>query len=137
MIAVLDTNIFVAALLSSTGVPAKICDRWRKRQFEILISLPVLEEYVDIFLYLPVVSKTEAIVLVSELTTFAQKIQISGRLQICKDPDDDKFLETAIAGSADFLVTKNLKHFPSKTYGTVQIVKPSVFLKELEKIFPQ
>jgi len=110
MIAVLDTNIFVAALLSSTGAPAKIRNRWRKNQFEILISPPVLNEYTDIFLYLPTVSKAEAIILISELTAFARKTQIVGTLHVCKDKDDDKFLETAIAGNADFLVTKNLKH---------------------------
>jgi predicted nucleic acid-binding protein len=63
-------------------------------------------------------------------------IQITDTLHVCKDPDDDKFLETAIAGGADFLVTKNLKHFPRKSYQGVRIVNVATFLKELEKVFP-
>jgi len=62
--------------------------------------------------------------------------KIRGNLQVCKDADDDKFLETAIVGEADFLVTKNLKHFPRKNYENVRIVNVVTFLKELEKLHP-
>jgi len=63
-------------------------------------------------------------------------VQITGAFQICKDSDDDKFLETALAGGADFLVTKNLKHFPHKSYQSVRIVNVTKFLQALEKLFP-
>jgi predicted nucleic acid-binding protein len=36
MIAVIDTNIFMAALLNPSGAPAKMRQRWRKEQFETL-----------------------------------------------------------------------------------------------------
>lgn len=52
------------------------------------------------------------------------------------NPYDDKFLETAVAGGADFLITKNFKHFPLKSYEGVRFVNVATFLKELEKIFP-
>lgn len=72
--------------------------------------------------------------LLEEARDLSLLVPISGALQVCKDPDDDVFLETAIAGSADFLVTKNLKHFPKKTYEDARIVKVSAFLRELEKL---
>jgi predicted nucleic acid-binding protein len=74
--------------------------------------------------------------LINEIEAFSKHIEISGSLQACKDPDDDTFLETAVAGDADFLVTKNLKHFPRKSYEGVRIVNVARFLQELEKIFP-
>ena len=74
--------------------------------------------------------------LLAELSAFSLHVQISGTLHACKDPDDDKFLETAVAGGANFLVTKNLKHFPYKSYGSVRIVSVATFLEELEKILP-
>jgi len=74
--------------------------------------------------------------LLTELRAFSRQVEIDGALHVCKDPDDDKFLETAVIGGADFLVTKNLKHFPHKSYGNVRIVNVATFLKELEKIFP-
>jgi putative PIN family toxin of toxin-antitoxin system len=136
MIAVIDTNVFMAALLNPSGAPAKIRRRWRQRQFEILISEAVLEEYVDVFTYAPAIAVFDAQFLIDEIEAFSQRVEISGVLQACKDPDDDVFLETAVMGGADFLVTKNLKHFPRKSYEGVRIVNVAKFLKELEKIFP-
>jgi len=101
-----------------------------------LISASTLEEYTDVLLHSPTISVSEVTELLNELKSFSQYVTISGTLQACKDPDDDIFLETAVAGSADFLVTKNLKHFPRKSYGGVRMVKVSTFLKNVEKIFP-
>lgn len=135
MIAVIDTNIFMAALLNPSGAPAKIRRRWRQRQFEILTSEAVLEEYVDVLTHAPAIAVSDAQFLIDEIEALSRRVEISGALQACKDPDDDKFLETAVTGSADFLVTKNLKHFPRKSYGHVRIVNVAIFLNELEKIF--
>jgi len=40
-----------------------------------------------------------------------------------------------LKGQADFLVTKNTKHFPRKSYQNIRIVKVSQFLEELEGQF--
>jgi putative PIN family toxin of toxin-antitoxin system len=136
MIAVIDTNVFMAALLNPSGAPAKIRRRWRERQFEILISGAVLEEYFDVFTHAPAIALSDAQFLIEEIEVSSRRVEIKGSLQVCKDPDDDVFLETAVVGGADFLVTKNLKHFPHKSYEGVRIVNVATFLKELEKIFP-
>lgn len=136
MIAVIDTNIFMAALLNPSGAPAKIRRRWRQRQFEILISEAVLEEYVDVFTHAPAIALIDAQFLIDEIEASLRRVGIKGTLQVCKDPDDDIFLETAVVGGADFLVTKNLKHFPRQSYEGVRIVNVATFLQELEKTFP-
>ena len=49
------------------------------------------------------------------------------------DPTDEPFLEAAIAGAADCLITGNIKHFPSaKRQGTV-VLSPSEFLDYFRK----
>ena len=116
MIAVIDTNIFMAALLNPIGAAAKIRNRWRQSQFEVFISDPVFEEYSDVLRHAPTLSARDVQILLDELQSLAQYVTIAGTLQACKDPDDDIFLETALASDADFLVTKNLKHFPYKSY---------------------
>jgi putative PIN family toxin of toxin-antitoxin system len=68
MIAVIDTNIFAAALLNPSGAPAKIRRRWRQRQFEVLISDAILDEYSDVFSHSPIISKIDVKLLLSELT---------------------------------------------------------------------
>lgn len=136
MIAVIDTNIFLASLLNPSGAPAKIRRRWRERQFEVLLSVQVLNEYSDVLSNSRAISEFDATLLLRELIGFSRRVEIVGSLHVCKDPDDDKFLETAVIGGADFLVTKNLKHFPRTSYGNVRIVNVATFLKELEKNFP-
>ena len=53
---------------------------------------------------------------------------------VCVDKDDNKFIECAVAAHADFIVTKNIKHFPKKEYKGVYIVRIKGFLEVLEKI---
>jgi putative PIN family toxin of toxin-antitoxin system len=134
--AVIDTNIFVSGLLNTSGAPAKLILRWFKAQFEVLLSEQVTEEYEYVLRHLDNVEQTKVAAIFNEFNTSGVKVVIPNTLKVCKDPDDDKFLETAIVGKADYLVTKNTKHFPHKSYQGIRIVKISAFLKELEKHFP-
>jgi len=44
-----------------------------------------------------------------------------------KDPADNKFLECALAGKVDCLVTGNTRHFPSPTYKGIKVISPRKF----------
>jgi len=46
------------------------------------------------------------------------------------DPDDEPFLEIALASHADYLVTGNLAHFPTGAREGVLVVSPSGFMEE-------
>jgi len=69
------------------------------------------------------------------LAELSEVVTIPERLNICKDPGDNIFLETAVVGGANYLVTKNIRHFPRKNYQQVEIVRVSKFLSHLEKQF--
>ena len=136
MKAVIDTNVFLSALINRSGAPSKLRKRWLDGQF-ILVTSPAIEfEYADVLLHSPVVPAGEVFDLLDEIKRLSLVVPIAGTLTVCKDSDDDVFLETAIVGSADFLITKNLKHFPRKLYRDVRIVTVATFLGELEKIYP-
>jgi predicted nucleic acid-binding protein len=45
------------------------------------------------------------------------------------DPDDEPFLEVAIAGKVEAIVTGNKRHFPRKEYEGVRILSPAEFLE--------
>jgi putative PIN family toxin of toxin-antitoxin system len=136
MRAVVDTNVFLASLINQSGAPAKIRHRWLEGQF-ILVTSPAIEaEYKDVLSHSSQLQPEEVQELLSEIWARSLLVPIGGTLHVCKDPDDDVFLETALVGEAEFLVTKNLKHFPRKFYHETKIVKVSAFLRELEKIFP-
>ena len=133
--AVIDTNIVFAALANRKGAAFKILQRFFLKQFDWVNSSQTLGEYQGVLSVSQKISPTSLQIFLYLLQKRSILIQITDTLHICKDPDDDKFLETAIAGEADFLVTKNLKHFSRKSYQSVRIVNVAAFLKELEKIF--
>lgn len=135
MKAVIDTNILVAGLGNPSGAPAKLIDRWLDGQFTLLISDPVFEEYSRILLNHPIVPQEKAETFLGGLIDLAHAITVSGNLTACKDPSDNVFLETATLGAAQYLVTKNIKHFPFKRHQNVEIVRVSKFLQRLEKMF--
>jgi len=56
---------------------------------------------------------------------------ISFARQVCSDPDDDKFLEAAIAGDADYVVSGDSALLNVKTHHRTQIIQPAQFLKLL------
>lgn len=83
----------------------------------------------------PIVPRDQAEFFLNIMAELSEVVTIPERLSICKDPGDDIFLETAVVGGANFLVTKNIRHFPRKNYQQVEIVRVSMFLSHLEKQF--
>ena len=130
-----DTNILVSGLGNPSGAPAKLLFRWSDGQFVLLFSEPIIDEYSRILLNHPKVPREKAKVFLKELTKVAKSVLILETLSVCKDPSDNVFLETAIDGEAEYLVTKNIKHFPFKRYQQVEIVRVAKFLSRLEKEF--
>lgn len=135
MKAVIDTNIVFAALANRKGAAFKILPRFFQRQFDWVNSPQTIDEYQGVLPVSQKISPASLQIFLPLLQKRSILIQIANTLHVCKDPDDDKFLETALAGGADFLVTKNLKHFPRKSHQGIRLVKVAMFLKELEKLF--
>ena len=53
--------------------------------------------------------------------------------EILPDKDDLPFLEAAISGNADFIVTGNKKHFPEVNCKNIRVVSPAEFIEEYRK----
>jgi uncharacterized protein len=54
-------------------------------------------------------------------------VKHTGKVRACSDPDDDIFLECSEAAAAHYLVTGNMKHFPTG-WGSTKIVTAREFL---------
>lgn len=136
MKAVIDTNVVLAGLANTKGAAFKIFRRYFRQQFNWVNSQQTFDEYQGVLLLsdkIPISRTRIFLHLIKQRSLF---VNITYTLQVCQDPDDDIFLETAVLSDADFLVTKNIKHFPYKSYQGIRIVKVSKFLKELEKRYP-
>lgn len=133
---VIDTNHIVPAILSKTGASAKLIDWYLQEDyFRLLISQPIWKEYRTVADWLipePKLHEKERVLNI--LLLRAEWIAPTIELNVCFDLSDNCFLECAVAGKADYLVTKNLKHFPAKEYSGVKIVPIRKFLNMLEKM---
>lgn len=65
----------------------------------------------------------------TDLAAVAEWAAITGALRACRDPDDDKFLETAIRGAADCIVTGDQDLLALDPFEGVAILRPRDFLK--------
>jgi predicted nucleic acid-binding protein len=64
------------------------------------------------------------------MARFAVHVSPIEELSLCSDPDDDRFLECALAADAAYVVTGNARHFP-KGYGAIVVVTPRQLLERL------
>jgi uncharacterized protein len=116
---VLDTNIIVSALLQPLGPPAQIFVLAVGGSIQMCVSGSIYAEYEEV-IRRPRFQRAEDII-AGTLHAIREKgfwVRPTEALRVCSDPDDDIFLECAQAGRADYLVTGNLKHFPTSWEGT-------------------
>jgi putative PIN family toxin of toxin-antitoxin system len=129
---VLDTNVMVSGLWSPFGQPGEIVVLVAAGALPLLLDERILDEYREVlarrgFAFNP--EMVESLLLQVEATgEFAVAQPLPERLP---DPDDETFLEVALAAHADFLVTGNLRHFPSRLRQGVAVVSPREFIEAL------
>ncbi len=58
----------------------------------------------------------------------AEHVPISGRIAACRDPTDDKFLELAVDGQADMIVTGDLDLLVLNPFRGIPIIDPAAFV---------
>jgi putative PIN family toxin of toxin-antitoxin system len=121
---VLDTNIIVSALLQPLGPPAQIVVMALGGSIELCVSGSVYTEYEEVISRPRL--KRSAEIIAATLQSIREKgfwVRPTQKVQACLDPDDDIFLECAQAAHADYLVTGNLKDFPT-LWESTRIVTP-------------
>ncbi len=126
---VLDTNVLISGIFFS-GLPSKILTHWRKGDFIAVISEPIIFEYTrvaeEISKKFPKIDISEIL----ELFIMNSEIIDTSNLGItaCEDPDDNKFLECAIAGKCKLIVSGDKHLLKLNPYRDVEILKPREFL---------
>ena len=129
---VLDTNVLVSALLF-TGTASEILPLWQKGVITILLSRDVLEEYLRVLSYLKFqLAEAEIKALIEEeLLPFVTVVKPKRRLSVVKrDPSDNKFLECALAGKAQVIVSGDKDLISIGHYRRVRIQTPAQFLRD-------
>lgn len=112
LVALLDTNVWISAFLKPTGPPGRVVASWQRGDFSSVTSLSQIAEITEVlgrsrltrrFKY----PRRDAEAFVRLIAARATIVQISGDLQVCRDPDDNEILEAAIRGTSRYLVTRD------------------------------
>jgi len=104
---VADTNVFVSYLLLRRSIPAEAVDRTLSRE-QILVSDDTMRELSEVLArpkfdkYVSLGERDSFVAMIKETAVW---VPIIRRIRACRDPRDDKFLELAINGSADAILT--------------------------------
>jgi uncharacterized protein len=130
---VLDTNVLVSALLQPLGPSAQIFLLALAGVIQLCVSGAIYAEYEEV-INRPRFKLNQATI-TATLQTIREKalwVRPTERIQACSDPDDDIFLECALAARAPCLVTGNRKHFPP-SWAEIKVVTPRRMLEILSK----
>ncbi len=132
---VIDTNVFVSALISTRSIPALLLDEAGKK-YSLFISKEILSEVEDVisrekfgFTIQKISSALEAILSFSEIIDPEIKVDV-----IKSDPDDNKILECAIACRASYIVSGDSHLLELREYGSIKMINPKTALELLNNL---
>ncbi len=140
---VIDTNILLAAFLSSNGVSNRLLVWLFQTSKKIsVVSNPLVTEYLDVLIRdrnlqkYPEISKNDIVSFIDDLCliSYHQKINFLWR-PFLKDYKDDMVLETAFNAKADYIITYNHKDFKGidKVFN-IKVITPKEFLQIVGEI---
>lgn len=131
---VVDTNVLVAGLLSPFGPPGEILRMVASGTLRLCFDARILAEYEE------VLARPKFRFNIEQTRALMDHIQAEGfsvasnplpvRLP---DPSDEPFLESAVTGRADCLITGNTRHFPSARREGMTVLSPREFLDYYRK----
>jgi len=129
---VIDTNVVLSGLLfpGSTSSRALL----RAQSGEVLASDATLLELVEVMSRARFDRYVERSIrqrLVAEFANACEAVQIVAPIHVCRDPKDDKFLEVAVHGRADVIVTGDEDLLVLNPFRGIAILTPAQYL-ELE-----
>lgn len=133
----------VAAVRSGRGASRQLLLAALDRQFELLLSVPLILEYEAVLTrpeHLAACGLNTADIghVLDDLASVARPVRLAFRWRPrLSDPDDDMVLETAINGGASAIVTFNQRDFVPGTIGfNCAVIPPVTALQQVRSSNP-
>jgi putative PIN family toxin of toxin-antitoxin system len=131
MSVVVDTNVFISAALRADSMPA-LAIRLVRNNHVLLKSGSTEHELISVlarpkFLGLIAPAFNH---FVAATMAIAELVEITEQIAACRDPRDDKFLELAVNGRADILVSGDNDLLVIDPFRTIPVVSALRFLKQ-------
>lgn len=135
---VLDTNIFISAVLKKQSNPGRIIDLVKEEKLTLVLSSDILSEIEAVLSY-PKIKKIHGLTpkgieshlkwleSISETVIPAERFDI-----IQEDPSDNIYLECAVSGQADFIISGDHHLTDLKAFQKIRILNPADFLRIIQ-----
>ena len=135
--AVVDTNILVRAVIKPSGTIGPVLLRLRQGSYTLLYAQSLLEELIDVLNRPRIREKcrlTEQDIqtVVGLILLRGEAVTPTERIAVCHDPRDNKFLEVAMAGEADVIVSEDQDLLVLHSFVGIPILPPAAFLQMLD-----
>lgn len=129
---VLDTNVVISAAFFG-GLPLKVLDAALDNRFTVCANSSIVDEYIETALEM--VTKRKGHINRELFDEFMDGLEISppvSSIKICRDPDDDKFINCALDAKAIYIVSGDNDLLSIKEYDDVEIVTVREFWERFE-----
>jgi putative PIN family toxin of toxin-antitoxin system len=133
--AVIDTNVLVSALIRRQGVSGQVLRHLRNGSFTILYSVPLMVELVNVLSRLHIQSKyhvqsDDIIALINVIRLRGELVSPNQMVEACRDPKDNRFLEAALEGKADMIVSGDADLLELREFKAIPILSVAEFLAQ-------
>jgi len=142
MRAVIDTGVLVSALIRRQGTTGEILRALRDGRFTVVFTTAIVVEIIDVLGRDPF--RTKYHIQSEDITTLVNLIRLRGELvdplrsaavspsgTMCRDPKDDKFLEAALAGKAEAIISGDADLLVLNPFEEISILRPAEFLARI------
>ncbi len=132
---VLDTNVLISRLLMASSVPGRAA-QCAAGTGVLLVSEATLDELMEVLTrpkFDRYITLEERQGFMQRLLRIAERVVILRRVQACRDSRDDKFLEVAINGDADVIITGDRDLLVLHPFMGIPILTPTDYLAQIEQ----
>ena len=134
---VVDTSVFVSAIIGKTGPSRELIRRCLKREYQPLMGNSLFCEYESLINRSNIIEQcpltsSEIRTLLASFMSVSQWVSIYYLWRPnLKDEGDNYLIELALAGNAKYLVTNNIKDFknPQLLFPQLSIIKPEQLIR--------
>ncbi len=127
---VLDTNVLVSGLLFKTSVPFRAIELAEKQGI-ILYSQATLNELEQVLnrkKFNKYLSLEDRQLFLLKFISSSELVSITENITVCRDEKDNKFLELAVSGNANVIVTGDMDLLVLNPFQSVEIVTPDMLI---------
>ena len=127
---VIDTNVLISGLFSTTSTPAKAVEKAATKA-QLVATMETLRELIEKLhsaKFDRYVRRERRDALLERFASLVEIIDVLQSIRASRDPKDDKFLEAAVNGRADVIVTGDKDLLDLNPFRGIAILTPADYL---------